>query len=182
TRRLSKAVGRASVGTDPLQRAQLLDQLAARRHALALATVPLPSPWSPAHSSALTATVPAQPTSTVPVPVPTSDGSDEPVRDRGPRAPRGDRKSVGERQYGVRVSGVQTCALPLWAQLLDRLAARRLALALVTVPLPSPWSPAHSSALSATVPAQPASTVPVPVPASDGSVEPVRYRGPRAPR
>ncbi|MFF6813514.1 hypothetical protein ACFZAG_27065 [Streptomyces sp. NPDC012403] len=89
TRRLSKAVGRASVGTDPLQRAQLLDQLAARRHALALATVPLPSPWSPAHSSASAATVPAQPTSNVPVPVPGPDGSDEPVRDRGPRTPRG---------------------------------------------------------------------------------------------
>ncbi|RZD82225.1 hypothetical protein [Streptomyces albidoflavus] len=52
-RRLSKAVGRASVGTDPLQRAQLLDQLAARRHAFALATVPLPSPWSSAHPSAV---------------------------------------------------------------------------------------------------------------------------------
>ncbi|PIM71247.1 hypothetical protein CTU88_13970 [Streptomyces sp. JV178] len=46
TRRLSKAIGRASVGTDPVQRAQLLGQLAARRHALALATMPLPSPWS----------------------------------------------------------------------------------------------------------------------------------------
>ncbi|WP_033313640.1 hypothetical protein [Streptomyces iakyrus] len=89
TRRLSKAVGRASVGTDPLQRAQLLDQLAARRHALALATVPLPSPWSPAHSSASAATVPAQPTSNVPVPVPGPDGSDEPVPDRGPTPPRG---------------------------------------------------------------------------------------------
>ncbi|MFF5979362.1 hypothetical protein ACFY78_10980 [Streptomyces olindensis] len=89
TRRLSKAVGRASVGTDPLQRAQLLDQLAARRHALALATVPLPSPWSPAHNSASAATVPAQPTSNVPVPVPGPDGSDEPVPDRGPRTPRG---------------------------------------------------------------------------------------------
>ncbi|MDX2879384.1 hypothetical protein [Streptomyces ipomoeae] len=50
TRRLSKAIGRASVGTDPAQRAQLLGQLAARRHALALATMPLPSPWSP-HSN-----------------------------------------------------------------------------------------------------------------------------------
>ncbi|MYS50824.1 hypothetical protein GTW46_12265, partial [Streptomyces sp. SID6013] len=89
TRRLSKAVGRASVGTDPLQRAQLLDQLAARRHALALATVPLPSPWSPAHSSASAATVPAQPSSNEPVPAPGPDGSDEPVRDRGPRTPRG---------------------------------------------------------------------------------------------
>src|SRR5690606_1247356 len=84
TRRLSKAVGRASVGTDPLQRAQLLDQLAARRHALALAPVPLPSPWSPAHSSTSAATVPAQPPSNVPVPVPGPDSSDEPVPDRGP--------------------------------------------------------------------------------------------------
>lgn len=89
TRRLSKAVGRASVGTDPLQRAQLLEQLAARRHALALATVPLSSPWSPAHNSASVATVPAQPTSNVPVPVPGPHGPDEPVRDRGPRTPRG---------------------------------------------------------------------------------------------
>ncbi|MEU2133636.1 hypothetical protein [Streptomyces sp. NPDC018352] len=69
TRRLSKAVGRASVGTDLLQRAQLLDQLAARRHALALATVPLPSPWSPAQDTATAATVPSPPTSNAPVPV-----------------------------------------------------------------------------------------------------------------
>ncbi|MEU7117887.1 hypothetical protein [Streptomyces zaomyceticus] len=48
-RRLSKAIGRSAVGTDPAQRAELLDQLAARRHALTLATVPLPSPWSPPH-------------------------------------------------------------------------------------------------------------------------------------
>ncbi|MFJ5281741.1 MULTISPECIES: hypothetical protein [Streptomyces] len=88
TRRLSKAVGRASVGTDPHQRAQLLDQLAARRHALALATVPLPSPWSPAHYASA-ATVPAQPPSNEPVPAPGPDGSDDPVRDRGPRSPRG---------------------------------------------------------------------------------------------
>ncbi|MEW2620928.1 hypothetical protein [Streptomyces sp. NPDC048106] len=86
TRRLSKAVGRAAVGTDPLQRAQLLDQLAARRHALALATVPLRSPWSAAHSDASAATVPAQPTPNVVVPV---SGSDEPVLDRGPRTARG---------------------------------------------------------------------------------------------
>lgn len=89
TRRLSKAVGRASVGTDPLQRSQLLDQLAARRHALALATVPLPSPWSPAHSSASPATAPAQPTANAPVPVPGPHGPDEPDPDRGPGTPRG---------------------------------------------------------------------------------------------
>ncbi|MEU5071139.1 hypothetical protein AB0G76_06250 [Streptomyces asoensis] len=86
TRRLSKAIGRASVGTDARQRAQLLDQLAARRHALALATVPLPSPWSPAQTPTTAATVPSQPASKAPVPV---DGTDESVRDRGPSAPRG---------------------------------------------------------------------------------------------
>lgn len=86
TRRLSKAVGRASVGTDPLQRAQLLDQLAARRHALALATVPLPSPWSPVQSIATAATVPSQSTSKAPVPVADPDESDE---GSGPSALRG---------------------------------------------------------------------------------------------
>ncbi|PAK24680.1 hypothetical protein CJD44_21155 [Streptomyces sp. alain-838] len=108
TRRLSKAVGRASVGTDPHQRAQLLDQLAARRHALALATVPLPSPWSPAHSSASAATVPVQPTSDVPVPVPGPDGSDEPVPDRGPRAPRGPVPENPEAEVGARTKGDAT--------------------------------------------------------------------------
>ncbi|WP_255954604.1 hypothetical protein [Streptomyces odontomachi] len=44
-RRLAVAVARASVGTDREQRRTLLDQLAARRHAAALATVDLPSPW-----------------------------------------------------------------------------------------------------------------------------------------
>ncbi|MET8127477.1 hypothetical protein [Streptomyces sp. NPDC005231] len=86
TRRLSTAVGRASVGTDPLQRAQLLDQLAARRHALALATVPLPSPWSPVHSTASAATVPTQPTSNTPAPM---AGPDESNGDRGPSDPKG---------------------------------------------------------------------------------------------
>ncbi|MEU3747248.1 MULTISPECIES: hypothetical protein [Streptomyces] len=50
-RRLSRAIGGSAVGTDPAQRADLLKQLAARRHALTLATVPLPSPWSPPHHS-----------------------------------------------------------------------------------------------------------------------------------
>ncbi|MEV5843704.1 hypothetical protein AB0M32_17265, partial [Streptomyces sp. NPDC051985] len=86
TRRLSMAVGRASVGTDPLQRAQLLDQLAARRHALALATVPLPSPWSPAHRTTAAATVPAQPMPDAPVPV---HGVDESDSGRGPGGLRG---------------------------------------------------------------------------------------------
>ncbi|MFC4034061.1 hypothetical protein ACFO3J_21655 [Streptomyces polygonati] len=46
-RRLSVAVARASVGTDPEQRGKLLDQLAARRNAASLATIALPSPWTP---------------------------------------------------------------------------------------------------------------------------------------
>ncbi|MFT9784711.1 hypothetical protein ACMZ5E_00520 [Streptomyces rhizosphaericola] len=84
-RRLSKAVARASVGTDPLQRTQLLDQLAARRHALALATVPLPSPWSPGLTTTAAATVPWQqtPEATVPVAGPHGPGESE-DGDRGP--------------------------------------------------------------------------------------------------
>jgi hypothetical protein len=45
-RRLESALVRASVGTDLNQRRALLEQLAARRHATALATVDLPSPWT----------------------------------------------------------------------------------------------------------------------------------------
>ncbi|MDF3290176.1 hypothetical protein [Streptomyces silvisoli] len=45
-RRLEASLARSGVGTDPEQRRALLDQLAARRHAAALATVDLPSPWS----------------------------------------------------------------------------------------------------------------------------------------
>jgi hypothetical protein len=47
-RRLSVAVAAAFVGSDPAQRRKLLDQLAARRNAAALATIPLPSPWDSA--------------------------------------------------------------------------------------------------------------------------------------
>ncbi|MFF3372033.1 hypothetical protein ACFYXF_03640 [Streptomyces sp. NPDC002680] len=46
TRRLSKALAKADVGTDLKQRRDLLNQLAARRHATELATVDLPSPWT----------------------------------------------------------------------------------------------------------------------------------------
>ncbi|MER6504424.1 hypothetical protein ABT218_35155 [Streptomyces sp. NPDC001455] len=95
-RRLAKAVGRASVGTDPLQRAQLLDQLAARRHALALATVPLPSPWSPAHSSDTAATVPSPKTPDAPVPVTGPHGPTELIGDRGPRQRRRPVPKIGD--------------------------------------------------------------------------------------
>ncbi|GFE11632.1 membrane protein [Streptomyces caniferus] len=92
TRRLSKAIGRAGVGTDPRQRAELLDQLAARRHALALATVPLPSPWSPLHDQKPAATVPSPKVqrTTVPTGSPPSD-----TVSIGGRGPRGDRAHRG---------------------------------------------------------------------------------------
>ncbi len=45
-RRLEAALSRSGVGTDPDQRRALLEQLAARRHAAALASVALPSPWT----------------------------------------------------------------------------------------------------------------------------------------
>ncbi|MGW4199051.1 hypothetical protein [Streptomyces sp. NPDC005004] len=84
TRRLSRALGRASVGTDSRQRALLLDLLAARRHALALATVPLASPWSPVHQGAGDATVPSQEAADT-----TTDeaGPGEAAGDRGPTDP-----------------------------------------------------------------------------------------------
>ncbi|MFK0099016.1 hypothetical protein ACIQR2_12690, partial [Streptomyces sp. NPDC091040] len=100
TRRLSKAVGRAAVGSDPLQRAQLLDQLAARRHALGLATVPLASPWSPASSSPPAAPVPAT-------------GPNQPVPDRGLDAPRGPVPDhpAPEAAVGAGTGGEETGAL-----------------------------------------------------------------------
>uniref|UniRef100_UPI0005ED965A hypothetical protein n=1 Tax=Streptomyces sp. FxanaA7 TaxID=1265492 RepID=UPI0005ED965A len=89
TRRLSKAVAMASVGTDPLQRARLLDELAARRHALGLATVPLPSPWSLGHSSTTPATVRSLSALNEPVPAVGPHGPDELDGDRGPNASKG---------------------------------------------------------------------------------------------
>ncbi|WP_327354492.1 hypothetical protein [Streptomyces sp. NBC_01304] len=47
-RRLSTAIDRAQVGTDARQREQLLERLAARRHAAELLTTELKSPWSQA--------------------------------------------------------------------------------------------------------------------------------------
>ncbi|MEV8411394.1 hypothetical protein AB0R12_38300, partial [Streptomyces niveus] len=86
--RLSKAVGRAAVGTDPTQRAQLLGQLAARRHAQTLATVSLPSPWTTAHDE------PADPGSGT---APSPKGRNTTVPDDGPRTdaePAGDREGT----------------------------------------------------------------------------------------
>ncbi|MET9507745.1 hypothetical protein ABZX62_04560 [Streptomyces flavidovirens] len=101
TRRLSKAIGRASVGTDPAQRAELLDQLAARRHALALATVPLPSPWSPHHDSQTTATVPAPKAHGTAVPINGPRPDAKPIGDRGPYKERGPVPGTGDRDAGT---------------------------------------------------------------------------------
>ncbi|MFD6915381.1 hypothetical protein [Streptomyces virginiae] len=49
-RRLSRAVAQAAVGIDDRQLRDLLQQLAARRHAVALATIELPSPWTESSS------------------------------------------------------------------------------------------------------------------------------------
>lgn len=46
SRRLSQAIAQSSVGVDQRQREVLLQQLAARRHATALATIELASPWT----------------------------------------------------------------------------------------------------------------------------------------
>ncbi|MFF7899666.1 hypothetical protein ACIP4X_29570 [Streptomyces sp. NPDC088817] len=109
TRRLSKAIGRASVGTDPAQRAVLLDQLAARRHALALATVPLPSPWSPHHDSEMTVTVPAQTAWNTTVPIGGPRTASEPAGGRGPFPGTGDCDSGTELGTGDR--GAETEAV-----------------------------------------------------------------------
>lgn len=58
-RRLSVAVGKAQAGASQEQRARLLDLLAARRHAAALATIDLPSPWQDAPEPAAEYTEPA---------------------------------------------------------------------------------------------------------------------------
>ncbi|MGX1851139.1 hypothetical protein, partial [Streptomyces sp. NPDC055299] len=91
TRRLSKAIGRAGVGTDPRQRAELLDQLAARRHALALATVPLPSPWSPLHDQKPAVTVPSPKVQRTSVPTGSMPIDTVSIEDRGPHGDRAHR-------------------------------------------------------------------------------------------
>ncbi|MEU2598188.1 hypothetical protein ABZ669_13280 [Streptomyces hirsutus] len=101
TRKLSKAIGRASVGTDPAQRAELLDQLAARRHALSLATVPLPSPWSPHHDNTTTITVPAPTVWSTTAPVNGPRAASEPAGDRGPDMERGPVPGAGDREAGT---------------------------------------------------------------------------------
>ncbi|MFF2567335.1 hypothetical protein [Streptomyces sp. NPDC058084] len=107
-RRLSKAVGRASVGTDPAQRRVLLDQLAARRHALALATVPLPSPWSPHHEGITTATVPSLKAEVTVVPGDIPHAGTGAIGDRGPSKERGPVPGEEDRDTGTGDSGAGT--------------------------------------------------------------------------
>ncbi|MFE3645940.1 hypothetical protein ACFXOM_34045 [Streptomyces sp. NPDC059169] len=85
SRRLSKAIGQAAVGSDPVQRAQLLDQLAVRRHAIDLASVALPSPWSRPQHPEEEGTVHSS-TKVITTPVPT-------LPDRGPHI---NSESVGD--------------------------------------------------------------------------------------
>ncbi|CAL9585661.1 hypothetical protein SUDANB106_05136 [Streptomyces sp. enrichment culture] len=108
TRRLSKAIGKASVGTDPARRAELLDQLAARRHALALATVPLPSPWSPHHDRDGTAMVPAPIGRSTTTAIDGPRSASQAAGDRGAyKVPRtGDRDTGTEPGTGDRDAGV----------------------------------------------------------------------------
>lgn len=97
SRRLSVAVGRAQVGASPEQRARLLELLAARRHASALATVHLASPWhdagatpaSPAPATRRTASaLPAEGASRVPVPA--SQSRQAPAKSDAPVATAAD--------------------------------------------------------------------------------------------
>ncbi|MFH9404914.1 hypothetical protein ACH4JS_34905 [Streptomyces sp. NPDC017638] len=71
-RRLSVAVGKAQTGASEEQRTKLLELLAARRHASALATIDLPSPWQDAPEDAQDAQdAPASPAGRpFPIPVP----------------------------------------------------------------------------------------------------------------
>ncbi|OXY93435.1 hypothetical protein [Streptomyces diastatochromogenes] len=103
TRQLSKAIGRASVGTDPDQRAELLAQLAARRHALALATVPLPSPWSPLHTGETATTVPATSVESSSVPIDGPRNGDRGLQPHwGPGTENAERHvGTGDREAGT---------------------------------------------------------------------------------
>ncbi|MEU7148673.1 hypothetical protein AB0B15_11620 [Streptomyces sp. NPDC045456] len=100
-RRLSKAIGRAAVGTDPIQRDELLNQLAARRHALALATVPLPSPWPSHHDSRRAAAVPSPKAQSTAVPTGNPLTGTGLAGDRGPREERGPVPTAGDRDAGT---------------------------------------------------------------------------------
>ncbi|WP_044378733.1 membrane protein [Streptomyces noursei] len=89
TRRLEKAIGRAEVGTNPQQRGELLGQLAARRHAPALATIPLRPPWGTTPQSEGTASLPPQHEHSTTVPNNGPRNETQPIAERGPCSRRG---------------------------------------------------------------------------------------------
>ena len=101
TRRLSQAIGRAAVGTDPAQRGELLAQLAARRHALTLATTPLPSPWSPHQDSKATVTVPVPKAQNIAVPIDGAFAHTRPTEGRGPDKETGPILGTGDPDGGT---------------------------------------------------------------------------------
>ena len=93
---------------------------------------------------------------------------------RGRRLTRRLSKAVGRASVGT--DPVQR------ALLLDQLAARRHALALATVSLPSPWSLAHGSDAAATVPSPKTPDAPVPVAGPHGPAALIGDWGPCKPR
>ncbi|MGW5117111.1 hypothetical protein ACWEQ8_17010 [Streptomyces noursei] len=89
TRRLEKAIGQAEVGTDPRQRGELLGQLAARRHAPALATIPLCPPWGTNLRGDSAASLPPQHEHSTVVPNNGPRDDVQPIAERGPCSRRG---------------------------------------------------------------------------------------------
>ncbi|MFI5743835.1 hypothetical protein ACIA9I_36375 [Streptomyces anulatus] len=100
TRQLSKALGRAGVGTDSGQRDELLARLAARRHALTLVTTPLPSPWSPVRDSTVAAGPVPEHALATSVPGNRDPATAQPAGDRGPEPARPDNNG-GDRHTGT---------------------------------------------------------------------------------
>ncbi|MEV3898119.1 hypothetical protein, partial [Streptomyces anulatus] len=99
-RQLSKALGRAGVGTDSGQRDELLARLAARRHALTLVTTSLPSPWSPVRDSTVASNPVPKVALATSVPGSRDQAPAQPGGDRGPEE-AGPDNSDGDRDAGT---------------------------------------------------------------------------------
>ncbi|MEU4174819.1 hypothetical protein, partial [Streptomyces sp. NPDC026589] len=102
-RQLSKALGRAGVGSDSGQREELLARLAARRHALTLVTTPLPSPWSPVRDSTVALGPVSEDALATSVPGSRDQAPAQPAGDRGPEEASPD-NSGGDRDAGTQDS------------------------------------------------------------------------------
>ncbi|MER7986497.1 hypothetical protein ABTY53_12970 [Streptomyces noursei] len=89
TRQLEKAIGRAEVGTDSQQRDELLGQLAARRHAPALAMIPLRPPWGTNPRGTGAASISPQHEHSTAVPNNGPRHQAKPIAERGPCSRRG---------------------------------------------------------------------------------------------